>query len=101
MTEYQLKLAKLYADLIGEDVTVSFDGQTSWLHKTGFDGHHFNPFKGQLQLDARDKFFAEIDYSIPLVRVWSGSECVTTGGDSEDCVSVAVIECILKSEGKL
>lgn len=101
MTEYQIKLAKLYAELIGVDIFDEDDGRLftkseecdGWI-----DLKTFNPFIGQLQLDARDSFDVDIYHSLSCVNIddLSGLPFVSWVDSS---IEAAVIECILKSKG--
>ena len=115
MNEKQLKLAKLYAELIGvelyRDIFISDSVNeicallSNAVSKDEFcdslkpGSHcHFNPFIGQLQLDARDNFKVDIYHSLSCVHIddLSGLPFVSW---SDSSIEVAVIECILKSKG--
>jgi hypothetical protein len=117
MNEYQLKLAKLYAELIGvelyreEFISDSVNNICALLgnavSKDEFcdslkpGSHcHFNPFTGQLQLDARDNFEVEIDYDEGcMYKIWVDRQWRRVPFESKPEISTAVIECILKSKG--
>ena len=121
MNEYQIKLAKLYAELIGvelyRDIFISDSVNeicallSNAVSKDEFcdslkpGSHcHFNPFIGQLQLDARDEFEVHTDYINKSVSMWSVGEfrddvICRAEIKSKRYASTAVIECILKSKG--
>ena len=107
MNEYQLKLAKLYAELIGVNVS-EYRDSLAFFKKDGVLAEvpmgYFNPFIGQLQLDARDKFEVHTDYINKSVSMWSVGEfrddvICRAEIKSKGHASTAVIECILKSKG--
>jgi hypothetical protein len=107
MNEYQLKLAKLYAELIGESPVISRNGFV-YLLKGYAECREplptlFNPFIGQLQLDARDNFEVDIEWYREAVSMQSEysdkPNNSVIGFDGKNEVPQAVIECILKSKG--
>jgi hypothetical protein len=101
MNEKQLKLAKLYAELIGVEVT-EWQGSIYECVDFGYGpttGAIFNPFIGQLQLDARDNYQAIVSYHHKQVSLWIETTWITANYKNDIEMSVAVIECILKSKG--
>ena len=125
MTEYQIKLAKLYAELIGVNVEALLkDGEEFALVCTSVDIGRviFDPFKGQSQLDAMHNFKVNVahckqldcgtdgngSYDLPYVHflidnkgVKKSHSVTPLNDDSAEAMGVAVIECILRSQGKL
>ena len=97
MNKHQLKLAKLYAKLIGYSVELRGDN----YYGAETHGQLFNPFIGQLQLDARDDYGAEIEYEKNRVAISNDNGCFTVRAECREELSMASIECILKSKGKL
>lgn len=95
----QLQLCKLFAEL--EDVKTHMCVNIDCVENIYSDSGPYNPFIGQLQLDARDKYKVTIEYpnnymTSELRKVAGGY----TEFNSNDLISEKVIECILKSEGK-
>jgi len=101
MTEYQLKLAKLYAKLLGLN-HVEYKGLILVSHGFSCD-KPFNPFIGQLQLDARD------DFDVQKTDSMTTENCIIIsirGGIAirifdKSLIAEKTIECILKSKGAL
>jgi len=103
MNEKQLKLAKLYAELIDVEVleykgALLYPNDQGYMCENGVTCDWFNPFIGKLQLDARDNFKVDIYHSLSCVHIddLSGLPFVSW---SDSSIEVAVIECILKSKG--
>ncbi len=111
MTEYQIKLAKLYAELIGIEVfdhkgSLLYPNDQGYMFVNDTTCEWFNPFKGQLQLDARDNFEVQVIYydkSNIEVEIFNQNHSVSSNvwAKSIRDIPTAVIECILKSKGKL
>jgi len=109
MNEKQLKLAKLYAELIDVEIleykgALLYPNDQGYMCENGVTCDWFNPFIGQLQLDARDKFEVHTDYINKSVSMWSVGEfrddvICRAEIKSKGYASTAVIECILKSKG--
>ena len=99
MNKHQMKLAKLYAELIGYEVIHARQGITvTSAHKTIYD---FNPFQGQLQLDARELFEVTVEYCDGVhVSAWNWSKKARTLliKCKNSNASEMVIECILRSQ---
>lgn len=105
MNNKQLKLAKLFAELECAEVVVdngelyacSAPNPVRVLHG------YFNPFKGQLQLAARDKYEVQINYFCGEVYISIDDDDgeINVLFNDKSIVGEAVIECILKYKGKL
>ena len=97
----ELELCKLFAELEGFEViitTVKYPSVTAFnSKKTKFD---YNPITDlALNCAARDKYEVSISYEDEAVEI-RGDDCYVMFGNKTD-IPRAVIECILKSEGKL
>lgn len=108
----QLQLCKLFAELEGVDVITLDDGSlwkcsgNSNSYVTELSGE-FNPITNlALNCAARDKYEVHTDYINKSISIWYRGEfrddmtCNVEIKTKEETPR-AVIECILKSEGKL
>ena len=98
----QIKMIEAYAELEGVALTPLCDGKY-WLDGVE-DSSVYNPLlPNALNLVARDKHKAEIDYDSMIVSVWNNLDEHKVSFNGKwfcDCPCEAVIECILKSAGK-
>ena len=108
----KLELIKLFAELEGLECRVGYksDGVEyvsvlrRWKEgtKSCCTWEEYNPFIGQLQLDARDNYGVSIVHTVGKVKFVNISVGVVAHRWCEpDAICEKVIECILESEGKL